>query len=696
MAESDAPGPIHDERRGKAPGAEELRNLTLGEHDGQLPFLLLDERSDDLGGLLGHEQPGDVGRRDLGHQVPDPRHLDNAGRAPGGPEVHEDDPVLEISERDRLPVERPKRPVQLEDGTGGNRRRPEHPRQRLVRRVAVLRVAFDPEDDQEPDRHQGRDGEGRPRAEPGEKAPVPGFHESSIPSARPPPAPKPGAYQRPGPSPVPPGRPRNRPERPTREAPERRSCRSADLQIGTEPSACTAGDAAGPPISRSAPSRARKNGGARGTTLPVRDLTRVRILWPDHLGLARGKLLLPGATATGHCLATFALGFDREMTAYRDSGLLDGLPDCRAVFSAEEVRPGWEDGVGVVVADLVRVGERAGEPLERSPRRVLKRAIAAHASDGRQPIVGIELEAFLLEPDGEGGFRPIRTPGSHVYSSGPFTDPEGVIETVLDRAERFGIPLESCHSEYDDGQFELTLGKKDALAAADEAFLFKQLARETAHEMGFHLTFLGKPFTDRGGSGLHVNLSLEADGGNQFDDPKGDHGLSPLAWSAVAGLLRHHRGLAGVVAPTVNAYRRLRPGQMSGYWANWARDHRGCAVRIPPERGEGSRIEHRLADGAAGPHIAVAATLLAARLGIERGERPPPEEKGDCLESAETAVTVASDLGQALDDLESDDELAAAFGEEFVRMHLAVKRAEWQRFLAHTTDWEKNEYLPYL
>jgi len=422
------------------------------------------------------------------------------------------------------------------------------------------------------------------------------------------------------------------------------------------------------------------------------DFRRIRALWPDHLGLARGKVLLPGAAATGHCLATFALGFDREMDAYPGSGLLEGLPDMRAVFDPAAIREGWHPGVGVVVADL----EAGGKPLERSARHILKRAIAAHEADGRRPVVGIELEAFLLTPDGEGGFSPVATPGSHVYGSGPLMDPTGVMDAVLDIADRAGIVLESFHSEYDDGQFELTLGKKDALAAADEAFLFKLLAREVAAERGHHLTFIGKPFSDRGGSGLHVNLSLEEGGKNVFGDPDGEGGLSRLAWSAVAGLLHHHRGLAGAVAPTVNSYRRLRPGQMSGYWANWGHDHRGCAVRIPLERGEGSRVEHRLADGACGPHLGVAATLLAARLGIERELEPPPEETGDCLEGSDTEVTVAEDLGRALDDLEADQDLAAAFGEEFVRMHVTVKRREWERFRAHTTDWEKREYIPYL
>ena len=433
---------------------------------------------------------------------------------------------------------------------------------------------------------------------------------------------------------------------------------------------------------------------ASGTTpaVPPPTFRRIRALWPDHLGLARGKVLLPGAAATGHCLSTFALGFDREMDAYPGSGLLEGLPDMRAVFDPKAVREGWTDGTGVVVTDL----EAHGKPLERSPRRILKRAIAEHEADGRRPVVGIELEAFLLRPDGEGGFDPIHTPGSHVYGSGPLTDPDGIMEDVLDAAERAGIVLESFHSEYDDGQFELTLGKNDALTAADEAFLFKLLAREVAAERGYHLTFIGKPFTDRGGSGLHVNLSLEKKGKNLFDDPEGESGLSKLAWSSVAGLLRHHRGLAGAVAPTVNSYRRLRPGQMSGYWANWGHDHRGCAVRLPLERGEGARVEHRLADGACGPHLAVAATLLAARLGIRQELEPPPEETGDCLEGASTDVTVADDLARALGDLEADQDLVAALGEEFVRMHVTVKRREWERFRAHTSDWEKREYIPYL
>ena len=451
---------------------------------------------------------------------------------------------------------------------------------------------------------------------------------------------------------------------------------------------------------------------------------RVRALWPDHLGLARGKILDAGVLesaepATGHALALFSLGLHREMTPYDGSGVLDGLPDMRAVFDPAAVRPGWLPArdTGVVVADL----ESGGAPLARAPRQVLRNAVARFTADDLHPlhpVVGIELEAFLLRPAPDEphdpaappgpAYLPLSTPGHQVYGAGPLADPAGVLDRVLEAADAAGIVVESFHSEYDNGQFELTLRKKDALAAADEAFLLRLLAREVAASAGFHLTFLGKPFTDRGGSGLHVNLSLEApepSGAgpgqpparrNRFDDPEGRGGLSETAWQAVAGLLRHHRALAAVLAPTVNAYRRLRPAQLSGYYANWGHDHRGCAVRIPPERGAAARLEHRLADGACGPHIAVAAVLAAARLGIERGEEPPPEETADCLATPSEAEPAPEDLGAALRDLEADRELSAALGEDFVRMHLAVKRDEWARYRAHTSDWELREYLPNL
>jgi glutamine synthetase len=421
---------------------------------------------------------------------------------------------------------------------------------------------------------------------------------------------------------------------------------------------------------------------------------RIRVLWPDHLGLARGKYLPDGhaANGTGHCLSTFALTYDKDIIPSPGTKVLEGLPDMRAVFDLDEVRPGWEDGTGVVVADLVH----DGGPLDISPRTVLQRAVEAWQELGYEPQIGLEFEVYLLEPDGNGGWRPWDTPGGFVYGTGRAVDPLGVLDEITTRAERCGLPIESINSEFDIPQYELTLHFDRALAAVDDAFLFKVLAREVAQEYGLLCTFLGKPLADRSGSGLHVNLSLiDADGRNLFDDPSAEDGLSQLTHQCIAGMLSHHEGMTALLAPTVNAYKRLMPGQLAGYWANWGYDHRGVTVRVSAERGPMTRVEHRLADGAANPYTAVAALLHAARLGVVHEMEAIPAETGDCFETANTDRRAPANLAAALEALEGDKELTAALGKQFVEHFCTIKQAEWASFATAVTDWELKHYLPF-
>jgi len=419
----------------------------------------------------------------------------------------------------------------------------------------------------------------------------------------------------------------------------------------------------------------------------------VRFLWPDHLGLARGKYLSAARAEEGsnHCVALFSLQLNRVMIPHPGAHH-ESFPDVEARFPIESIRPGWEDGTGVVVASITK----DGAPVELAPRSILARVVGEWGELGYTPMVGFELEAFLFEPDGRRGWQPIHTPGSYVYGTGTAVDPSGTIEEIMDTAAAMGIELESVNSEYDDGQFELTLRYGEALQAADDAFLFKVMAREVAAKRGYLLAFMGKPITDRGGNGVHVNFSMmDSEGNNAFSDPTDPDGLSLLARQCIAGVVSDHVSMTALVAPTVNAYKRLRPGSLNGYYANWGLDHRGTAVRVPPSRGPGTRLEHRLADGAASAHVAAAATLVASLRGVRKGLGCPPPESQDCVTGVDTDVTVPLSLGEALDALRGDKEFVEDFSPAYVEGFLAVKAAEWGRFMAHTTDWELAEYLEY-
>ena len=432
---------------------------------------------------------------------------------------------------------------------------------------------------------------------------------------------------------------------------------------------------------------------------------RYRVLWPDHLGLARGKYLphRSAARGTAFCLGVFLQGFDKGIYEVETGVDPTGFPDLEADFDVDDARPGWEADTGVVIADL----SFEHTPFAASARHTLRRAVADWEALGYRPQVGLELEAYVIEPDGDGGWQAQETPSAFVYGTGPLTDPTGLIPDILDRAEASGIPVESLNTEFDSPQFELTLEYGDPVETIDNVFLFKELAKETAAERGLRMTFLGRPFADRAGSGLHVNMSLlGADGANALHDPSTDDGLSELAGRCIAGLLAHHEGLAGLCAPTVNAYKRLVPGELVGRWANWGHDHRCAAVRVPPQRGEATRLEHRLPDGAANPYIATAAVLQAARLGVVAGLDRPEPETGDGMDSINTDRRVADDLAGAMEALAADKELVEAIGPDLVANQIGIKAEEWRAYTeaeprwaemgGEITDWEQATYLPFL
>lgn len=428
---------------------------------------------------------------------------------------------------------------------------------------------------------------------------------------------------------------------------------------------------------------------------------RLRLLYPDLHGIERGKYLFGDWASLGRaafCVGVYPLTHDREILPVPRTQWDVGLHDIDAVLDHTSIRPCWEDDTVVGIADL----EHHGRPVPWDPRHVLREAVDAWRAMDLEPQMAFELEFYLLEPDGGGGWRAADLPGHRVYGTGLAVDPDGVVKDVVDTALACGFPVESWCSEYDPAAFEVNIRYDDAIPAADEAFLFKLLVREVVQRHRKLATFLGRPLADRGGSGLHVNFSFRrADGSNAFHDPSDAEGLSDLARRCIAGALAHHEGMAAILAPHVNAYRRLQPDMLNGYWANWAHDDRTVSVRVPPARGAGTRLEQRTSDASANPYLAAAAVLHAARLGVEHDLELPPPQPVAKPPNSETRVPVSLDA--ALDALAADTELVAALGREMVEAFTILKRAEWERYLAaggdrdstEVSDWELAYYLPF-
>jgi glutamine synthetase len=427
---------------------------------------------------------------------------------------------------------------------------------------------------------------------------------------------------------------------------------------------------------------------------------RLRLLIPDLLGLERGKYLFGEVAQAGHaafCIGLYPLTLDREILPIPRQQFDIGLPDVEAELDRDTVRPGWEDETVVGIADVYQHGQR----LEVDPRQVLRTAVAPWTEMDLEPQLAFETEFYLCEPADGGGWRPADLPSHRVYGTGMSVDPSGAIHDMVSAALGCGFQVESWCSEFDPAAFEVNWRYRDAIPAADDAFLFRILVREIAARHGRLATFLGRPFGDRGGSGMHLNVSFRRpDGSNAFHDPNDPDGLSDLARRCIAGLLAHHRGIAALMAPHVNAYKRLKPDMLNGYLANWGFDDRTVTVRVPPARGEGTRLEHRTADAAANPYLAAAALLHAARLGVQ--EQMDLGAAQDPGADPNTDVTVPDTLEEALAELQADTKIVGAMGEWIVESFVTLKRAEWERYVAagetsvtEITPWELEYYLPF-
>jgi glutamine synthetase len=422
-------------------------------------------------------------------------------------------------------------------------------------------------------------------------------------------------------------------------------------------------------------------------------VTTIRLIYSDLHGVARGKDIpiaaFGDAAESGVPFCSAVLATDLRHTPVVDDGETFGDLLARPDLDTLRIVP-WQPEVAWCVADLWAPDRDRRWPA--CPRGVLTTVCERYVDLGLTPVAAPELEFFLLErdPAAPRGVRRYVDTLSRSYTVGYVSDPRGVVVDMLGACERLGLQATTATHEFSNSQYEITIGHSSALDAADRGFLLKAAVKEMAVRAGLLATFMGKPFNDQGGSGFHVHLSLtDADGRNAFADAASPDGLSPLLPHFVGGVLAHAPALTALLAPTVNAYRRMVPNSLAPTHANWGHDNRVAFVRIPLERNQGARIEVRGGDAAAGSHLIVAGLLAAGLDGIERTLEPPPA-------ADPAAPALPGSLGAALDALEADAALVAALGRDLVATFVRLKRFEIERFNAWVSDWELDEYADHL
>ncbi len=432
--------------------------------------------------------------------------------------------------------------------------------------------------------------------------------------------------------------------------------------------------------------------------LRARGIDVIRVSYSDMIGTDRGRDVLIDelATAMGHglafCRAIYHTSPRGDVVPVQ-GGLESGLPDIKARPDLATLTDlPWEPGAAWVLADCF--GED-GEPAGEGPRHVARQVSAKLAELGLQAVIGPELEFFICEPDDscDRGWKRYADEPGNVYVVGRKGDPKGILLTMLRYLRDAQLQVTAANHEFSGGQFEINLNHSELVDAADRAFRMKSGVQEIARHEGMLATFMAKPFNDEGGSGFHLHLSLvDESGTNVFGT---DDDLSDVGRSAIAGVLAHAPALAAILNPTINSYKRFGPDTLAPWLIDWGMDNRSAMVRIPPERGQSSRMEVRLGDATANPYLAMAAVSAAVYLGVRDKLVPPPPLEGYGYDPS-SAPMLPQSLPEALDALEDDAELREVLGDYFVTSFLTYKRNEVERFSRHITDWEFLEYAYHL
>jgi glutamine synthetase len=434
----------------------------------------------------------------------------------------------------------------------------------------------------------------------------------------------------------------------------------------------------------------------------------VEVFFTSMTGVPRGKRLRIhelqavydyGRFLPGSILVVDTLGADCEET-----GLVweDGDADRRArpVPGTLTLAPWLGPDMAQVMLSLY---ELDGTPNDLDPRHVLKRVLDRYEADGLTPVAACELEYYLVDlergPRGEllpakslqTGERPA---GIQVYGLPELEAFAPFLRELWDTADVVGVPLEGAISEFAPGQVELTLKHKpDALACADDALLYKRLAKGVALRHGMEATFMAKPWSDRAGNGFHVHVSINDEAGENLcaaEDPKG----STLLRHAIGGMKLLMSDCMAILAPNANSYRRFKANSYAPVAPTWGVNNRTVSLRIPAGPPPTRHVEHRVAGADANPYLVLAVLLACAHHGITNAIDPGPPVVGDgYAAAAASAVRLPTDWFASLALFEHSEVLRDYLGERFVEMFVSVKRTEQARFFEVVTALDYDWYL---
>jgi glutamine synthetase len=436
------------------------------------------------------------------------------------------------------------------------------------------------------------------------------------------------------------------------------------------------------------------------------EIETILVAFPDLYGRLMGKrfdagFFLERVSKEGTHACNYLLTVDMEMEpvpGYRFANWEKGYGDVHLLPDLSTLRlASWLPKSALVLCDVASDEEHRA--VAEAPRTILRRQVERAASSGYTAMGASELEYYVFQESyrdaASRNYADLHPVGWYLedYHLLQGSREEAFHGAVRQHLKRSGIPVESSKGEWGLGQHELNVRYAEIFQMADRHAIFKQCVKEIADQIGRSVSFMAKYASERAGSSCHIHLSLWKEGRNAFP---GERALGPVSGSEIfrwflGGWIHHLPELMIFYAPTVNAYKRYQAGSWAPTRIAWSHDNRTAGFRVVG-RGEGLRIECRVAGADCNPYLAFAASLASGLDGIANKIEPPPIFEGDAYAAKEIPL-VPRTLSEATDLFEASAFAKKIFGEEVVGHYVHFFRTEEEAYRKAVTDWERRRYF---
>lgn len=422
----------------------------------------------------------------------------------------------------------------------------------------------------------------------------------------------------------------------------------------------------------------------------------ISFITTDFSGITRGRAIptsdfkADGTNSVGWVPANASINpFDQVVPGnpWGSRGDLRLLADPHSRFSI--AIEGSVSPLDVVFSDIIHLD---GTRFCCCARTLLKNVLAELTSlTGLELVSAFEHEFQLIDP-------PWRRAAAFSLQAQRSADPLG--GEIVAALRTAGIEPEVFIPEFGENQFEVSVGPKHGLRAADEAVLLREIVREAVRNRQLSCSFTPKLGPKSVGNGVHIHFSLVTKSGEPTSyDASNPGGMSSVTSKFVAGILKHLKALVAITAPSPVSYLRLKPHSWSSSYTWLGDKNREATVRICPlnilsgqNPARGFNIEYRAADATASPHLALAFLVKAGLAGIQENFPPPAIFEGDptALSAAERENRglhrLPESLQAALQEFEGDTQLNTLFEPEALSTYLGLKRSEIAEVSGKTDD----------